>query len=124
MKETLKSLDFWGTTTSLLCALHCAVLPFILSFGLINTHSWMANPLFEIIVLTLTCIFVYFSIIRSYFQNRSTKTVLVVAIIGLFLVIIHHILPYYNTLVVVIGGIMIAVSHILNLLHHRQIHST
>jgi len=118
MRDTLKSLDFWGTTTSLLCAIHCAFLPFLLSFGFINSQNWMANPFFELIILALTSLFVYFSIIRPYFHNRSSKTIVLIAVFGLFLVIIHHMLPFFNTLAVVIGGILIAISHILNL---RQI---
>lgn len=124
MRNTLKNLDFWGTTTSLLCAIHCAFLPFLLSFGLINSQNWMANPFFEFIILGLTSFFVYFSIIKPYFQKGSSKTIVLIALIGLFLVIIHHIVPFYQTLVVVIGGILIAVSHILNLKQIKHSHPT
>ena len=33
--------------TSLGCAVHCAAMPLLLSTGMLSSHSWIANPIFE-----------------------------------------------------------------------------
>lgn len=117
MKQLITNIDFWGSTTSILCAFHCAALPILLSFGIISTHSWMNQDIFEFIVIGLTFIFVYFSLLKPYLETRSNPKIVLTALAGLFLIGIHHFIAIIGTPIVVIGGLLIAWAHILN---HRQ----
>jgi len=75
----------------------------------------MTNPLLEVIILGLTAIFVFYSIIRPYLKNGQNPISFYLAITGICLVILHHFLPIKATLVIVLGGLLIAFSHIFKL---------
>lgn len=122
LKKSFRNMDLWGSTTSILCAIHCAILPFLLSSGFIGAHKYMSHPAVEFSVMGLTSIFVYFSILKPYFLKRSNFYPFIIASTGLFLVLIHHFLPFYNTFTVVLGGIMIALGHILNIFSTKHEH--
>jgi len=109
-------MDFWGFTTSFLCAIHCAALPLLFSLGIISSHTWMGHPLFELSMISLTTIFVYSSLIKGFFKNKVNKFSFIVSIIGLLLILLHSIVPAHNTLIVVIGGILVALAHIANII--------
>ena len=115
MSKGGRKLDILGTTTSLLCAVHCALLPIILSWGLIGTHSIMSHPAVEITVMTATAIFVCFSIWIPYMKYRHNLVPFGLSLLGFILVLTHHMFTDYTTLIVVIGGIMIAAAHLTNL---------
>jgi hypothetical protein len=113
--KAAKNMDVWGTTTSLLCAIHCAALPLLLSLGFISRNSWLVHPLFEIIILGMTAVFVYFSIVKKYLRDKEDIRPVLMAIIGAMLVVLHHFLPLNGTFLVVSGGSMIALAHVANL---------
>jgi len=115
MKDTIRNIDFWGTTTSLLCAIHCAILPVILSYGYIKASSFMSHPLFEGAILSITAILVFFSIILPYLKYRHNPISFYMALAGITMVILHHILPSHTTFIIVLGGVLIATSHLFNL---------
>lgn len=120
MKTANKNVDIMGTTTSLACAVHCAAMPLLLSSGAVSSHSWIANPLFEISILAITAYFIYNSIIKGYFKGKSNRLVLGIACSGLFLILTHHLFSSAGTVVIILGGILVAVSHILNLKSHQH----
>jgi len=120
MKEYLGNMDFWGSTASIACAIHCAMLPVLFSFGVMGSHHWFANPWVEIIMLAITSWFIYQSLIKGYLSGSSSKTVFSLAIVGLVLLVMHYFLGDYGTLVVVFGGIMVASAHLINLKSHKH----
>lgn len=114
MKKLYKSLDFWGGTSSFLCAIHCAILPFLISLGLFHNETWLANPVLELCMIILTIYFVYNSLIKGYFKGKVSKFTFFTAVFGLFLVIVHHFAGAYSTAVVAFGGFTIAAAHFVN----------
>jgi len=114
MKKMYKSLDFWGGTSSFLCAVHCAALPLLISIGLFQSETWLAHPVFELSMIILTIFFVYNSLFKGYFKGRVSKLTFYTAIFGLFLVVIHHFMGSYSTIVVAFGGFTIAAAHFVN----------
>lgn len=122
LKKPFKNIDLWGSTTSLLCAIHCAALPLLLSSGFIGAHTYLSHPLVEFSVLSLTAIFVYFSIIKPFLQSRENLFPFTIATVGLFMVLVHHFLSDYSTLTVVIGGILIALGHIIKMIGYKHGH--
>ena len=120
MKEIISNIDFWGATTSLLCAIHCAALPVLFSMGVIGSHHWMAHPLFEGIVIALTFIFVYKSIIKQYLTERNNGAALIMALGGFSLIAIHHLFTQYATPIVVTGGLLLAIAHFYNITHNHS----
>jgi len=116
MKELIKNLDFWGGASSLLCGIHCAILPLLISIGLFQTDSLFAHPLFEISMIILSIFFVYNSLFKGYFKGKVSKITLLTAVFGLFLVLSHYFVGNYSTIVIAFGGFTIATAHFLNLM--------
>lgn len=76
-----KNLDLIGFSASFLCAIHCALVPFIVSFGALSILSFMTHPLIEPVVLTLSFIIAISSLIPSYLRHhRSFLPVLLLAV--------------------------------------------
>lgn len=115
MRNTLKSLDFWGGTSSLLCAIHCALLPILISVGLLQTQTWLSHPFFEITMILLTIFFVYNSLFKGYYRGQVNKKTFYTALFGLILVAIHHFTGNYSSIIIATGGLTIAFAHFLNL---------
>ncbi|MBT8232774.1 MAG: MerC domain-containing protein [Saprospiraceae bacterium] len=114
MKKLIKSMDFWGGTSSFLCAIHCAILPILISLGLLQSQSWLSYPIFEIIMIGITIYFVYNSLIKGYMQGLVTKATFYTAIFGLFLVCIHHFMGGFSSIIIAAGGFTIAAAHFVN----------
>lgn len=120
----MRNMDVWGSTTSILCAIHCALLPLLLSSGFIGAHTLMSHPAVEFCIMGLTSVFVYYSIVRPYFQNKLNSIPFTLATTGLVFVLIHHFIPHYSTFIVVIGGLLIAAGHLVNLFGAKHSHNS
>ncbi len=120
MKQIVGNVDVLGTATSGLCAVHCALMPFLLSAGIISNNSWFSRPEFELVVLILTSIFVYFSFVKPYRAGALMSSwSLYLALTGLLLVLAHHFVPFGHV-IVVFGGVMIAIAHINQYLRNHK----
>ena len=115
MIKATKNLDIWGTTTSMLCAVHCALFPILLSIGLIGSNSWLMHPFFEVSILGLTAIFIYFSIVKEYIRTKSDVRPVFLAFLGAFFILLHHFISMNSAILVVSGGLLIALAHLVNL---------
>lgn len=113
--KAFKNMDMWGTTTSLLCAIHCALLPILLSMGMISAHSWMSSIWLEVIVIGFTLIFVYNSIIKKHLATGNNKIPFAIACLGLGLICIHHLVPMGKAVIMTLGGVLVATAHIVNM---------
>ena len=104
--------------TSLGCAVHCAAMPLLLSTGMLSSHSWIANPIFEVAILAITALFIYNSIIKGYLKGQSSKVPFVIACVGLLLILTHHFFSAAGTIIIIIGGLLVASAHVINLKQH------
>ena len=92
--EFLAKADRIGIGASVLCAIHCAIAPFLLimlpAFGKIWAH-----PLSHILVAMLVVPLAAFSIRRGYLTHQK-RWVLVTAYIGIFVVLTGAALPAFS----------------------------
>jgi len=116
------NIDRLGTSTSLLCAIHCAVLPLFISLGYVNVASWLSNPLLELVILGFTGYFLYKSIIKNYLETKANPSSFYLAITGILLIILHYLVPTNNTIWIVLGGLCLAASHFIKLLTVNKAH--
>ena len=115
----IKNMDIWGSATSGLCAVHCALLPILLSIGTISSDCWMNSVLFEVIFIGFTLVFVGFSIVLPFLRHGNNKGPFLLAVSGLFLIVFHHSLMN-GPLLVSLGGICVAAGHLWNLKFHNR----
>lgn len=103
-------------TASLLCAIHCAIVPMLITTLPLIGLGFLANPLIEwsMIILAL-CIGVY-AIGLSYVRTHHRPLPMLLLILGFMIIIIGHLFVsgWHEALVVPAGGLLIATAHFFN----------
>ncbi|WP_214073709.1 MerC domain-containing protein [Mucilaginibacter sp. dw_454] len=109
-------LDRIGMTASTLCAIHCAIVPLLLTFLPLIGLGFLANPWFEWGMIILALLLGVSSIFMSYFRTHHRALPLLLLLTGFSLVIGGHIYlkGWIEAIIVPLGGLTIAVAHFVN----------
>ena len=114
-KSTSK-LDNIGMTASVLCAVHCAIVPLLLTslplFGL----GFLANPWVEWSMIIFALGVGFYVIGSSYFNIHRKLLPMCLLIVGFLIIIGGHlfITSWREAIIVPIGGLLIATAHFFN----------
>ena len=117
MAANFKSIDLdkLGMTVSILCAIHCLAMPFLLIAGIIGSLSWLNHPFIEWGLIILTLAIAGKSLIYSYRWKHQSITPLLLASVGALLLIISRIeIGVPEHFITALGGSILAISHYLN----------
>ncbi len=121
-------LDRFGATGSLLCAVHCAVLPLLLALApSLGLSVWLGDGWAWAIVLFVTLLGL-FSLLVGYRRHRIWHALgllvpgLALLWFGLLYAPLHHsIAPH--AVIMTLGGTLVGVAHLVNLrLNHGHVH--
>ena len=107
--------DTAGFFTSMLCAIHCSLVPVLISMGMLSTTTWLHNHLIDWVVIGFGIIIATYSLIGDYIKRHRNISPLFIAILGfifLFVGMIEH--HGWMLLFSVLGGLMVASSHLYN----------
>lgn len=121
------NLDSLGFSASLICALHCALVPlFITSLPLLGLE-FLANPAVEgTMILTGLAIGIT-SLAHGYLHHHRNFAALVILVAGFAIIAAGHLtaLEAYESLVTPLGAGIVAFSHFVNwrLCNHDQKHA-
>lgn len=106
-------LDVMGFSASFLCAVHCMLMPLVLSFGLVGL-SWLESPLVEWTFILSTLVLASWSLLGSL-PDHNNKRPLIIAAIGFAIIMGVHLLEHLvGHFVAAIGGTLIAYAHYVN----------
>ncbi|UYC10663.1 MerC domain-containing protein [Xanthomonas sp. CFBP 8445] len=122
------TLDRLGATGSLLCAVHCAVLPLALAvLPSLGLAMWLGEGVERSLVLFVTCLGL-FSLVLGYRRHRAWQALglLVLGLLalwaGLLVPALHHAVAPHAA-IMTFGGTLVGLAHLLNLrLNHGHIH--
>lgn len=119
--------DRVGATASLLCAVHCVLLPFVLALLPLIGLEFLAGHLFERIFVACAAALACASLIMGYRRHRNPRALylmvpgIALLVFGIAIDLDVHVV--IHTVSVVIGGVLLASAHITNLVlthrHHR-----
>jgi hypothetical protein len=119
--------DRVGATASLLCAVHCALLPFVLALLPLIGLEFLAGHAFERIFVTCAAALAGASLIVAYRRHRRPQALFLMVpgiallLFGIAINLDVHVL--LHTASVVTGGLLLASAHVTNLvLAHRHDH--
>ncbi|MEM6698669.1 MAG: MerC domain-containing protein [Bacteroidota bacterium] len=117
--------DFIGFGASLLCALHCMLLPIVFSLGIFTGVHWLINPFGEWIFIGISIGIAAWSLLQSYFKKHQNIRPLLIAGLGLLglLLVQARVISYPHSLMAVGGG-LIAYAHFYNWQLSRQLETT
>ena len=116
--------DRVGATASLLCAVHCALLPFVLALLPLIGLEFLAGHAFERIFVACAAVLASASILTAYRRHRKPHALFLMVpgiallLSGVAVDIGAHVT--LHTVAVVCGGVLVASAHATNLvLAHR-----
>jgi len=121
-------LDRIGATGSLVCAVHCALLPLLLALlPSLGLASWLGEG-FELGFVLFASLFGLAILAWSYRRHRTLRALalLVPGLAGLWAGILiaplhHALLPH--ALIMTLGGTLVGLAHLANLrLNHGHVH--
>ena len=109
--------DFFGFFASLLCAIHCSLLPFVMTIGMLGGLSWLAEPWVEVTFIVLSVVLATMSLYPSYKKQHQNNKALKIAGVGFSLLFISRLVGHGNSIevvTIVVGGLLIAFAHVVN----------
>jgi len=114
-------LDNIGMTASVLCAIHCAVVPLIITSLPLLGLGFLSNPWFEWGMITFALIIGVCAIGITYIRRRHSLLPMFLLIGGFMIIIAGHmfITSWHEAIIVPIGGLLIAAAHFANYKYSR-----
>ena len=119
--------DRVGATASLLCAVHCVLLPFVLALLPLIGLGFLAGHTFERVFVACAAVLASASIVTAYRRHGRPHALylmvpgIVLLVSGIAINLDAHVV--IHTVSVVCGGLLVATAHITNLVlahrHHR-----
>lgn len=125
----IQKLDLIGFSASTICAIHCAIMPFIIVSLPLLGLEFIANPIIEFIILGLSLVIGLFTLRAGYFEHHGKLTPALLFVLGMSIVISGHFLfhdhanveeagehfdEYLFFIIAPIGAMMIAYAHFIN----------
>lgn len=109
---TRNRLDFFGACLSIMCLVHCTLLPFLPL--LLGALPWLANEKMHLCLLVLITPIALFSLYRGHLRHGQKKVV-VLGGAGLFLLLMGPLAgEALEKVVTVIGSILLCGAHLQN----------
>ena len=116
----MKNVGMWA---SIVCAIHCTVVP-LLAILIPTTGVYLfINETFEFVLLAFSLLFNITNVCFGYRQHKSNKAVAVLAL-GLFVFVVGRLLHHHNhhigfqfdlfNMFMILGGILMALSSLMN----------
>ena len=121
-------LDRVGATGSLVCAVHCALLPLVIAaLPSLGVALWLGEG-FERVFVVFATLLGLFSVVWGYRRHRAVRALglllpgLAVLWLGVLYAPLHHALVPH-AIAMTLGGTLVGLAHLANLrLNHGHVH--
>ena len=109
--------DWVGFSASLLCALHCALLPVLLTLSAFGSLYFLEAPAFEYSFIFISFAIASFSLIQGYRKHHRRWNALSLAAIGFSCILMGQVFEgvLWEAILSAIGGSLVAIAHLVNL---------
>jgi len=111
----LRKADMLGIGVGLICAVHCALLPVVLSTGILSGISWADHVVMDVLFLIASLVIGLYALVKSYRMYNHSIIPIVIASVG-FMIIGYTIFLHDHTqlLLPASGGVLLAIAHYYN----------
>lgn len=115
-------LDFVGFSASLLCALHCVALPFLLSLAPLTSLQFLNNPWVEYTIILVSFFIASYALVHGYRKHHQKPIALVIVLAGFILIGTGHLLQveWHETILTSCGAAVVAIAHFVNWTQIKQ----
>lgn len=116
--DTSARLDKVGATASLVCAIHCAVMPILVTLLPLVGLSFLANQWAEWVLVGCSAVLGVSSLCLGYREHKSRRALAVLSG-GIALLVLGRIMEQshggvWGVVIVVLGGVTVASAHFVN----------
>ena len=108
------NLDTLGISTSVICAVHCAVLPLFLSSLPVFGFEMLHNKLFEYSMIVCAGLIGCLALYHGYKKHHHKKLPLIIFIGGFLFLVLKEIFISFELLLLIPAATLIISAHILN----------
>lgn len=112
-------LDQTGIAASIACAIHCAALPLVATLLPLVGLTFLANPLVEISMLSLSLCVGLLALFTAYRLHQQMLPILIL-LAGFLLIGVGHFIPHQEAILIPTGGLLIAAAHFFNIKAHKK----
>jgi hypothetical protein len=110
-----RRLDHLGIGLSLLCALHCAFLPLVLSSLPLIGIGFLTTPYWEAGMISASFLVACYSLVNGYKRTKNKKPLIVLTIGFLLILGAKSIVSEeQESVLMVAGGLLVAIAHFVN----------
>ena len=117
-EKITKGLDNFGALASWACAVHCLVLPFLVGVLPLIGLSFLLSETTEKFLIGVSVILAVFSLLPSYYMHHGKLRSIFLALAGLSLIIVTHLLFedsfLLKAILLITGAVLITAAHMLN----------
>jgi len=116
MKIKNQTIDLIALTSSLICAIHCASIPILLSFSTLSSLHFLGNHYVEWVFISFGVVFVFISLWPSFKKIHHKIKPLVYAAIGFGFIALGRLdlNELWEVINTVLGAVIVSVAHYLN----------
>ncbi len=116
-------LDFVGFSASMLCAVHCAALPFLLSLAPLAGLQFLNDPWIEYVIILTSFFIASYALLHGYRRHHKKPLALIIVTVGFLLILIGHLLDdeWIEIILTSCGGATIAIAHLINWKYMKQV---
>ncbi len=117
-------LDHLGMTASTVCAVHCALMPVIITFLPLLGLTFLSNIWIELSMLSISLIVGSVSLVTSYFKVHKNIIPLLYFLLGFAFILVGHFSQndVIEPVLLPIGGIVFVVAHFINYKKNKAQH--
>ncbi|MEE1943790.1 MerC domain-containing protein [Pedobacter sp. KR3-3] len=106
--------DKVGMSASAACAIHCALLPIVLTLLPIVGLEFLANPMIELSMIVLSLALACIALSSAYQKHRRVLP-FVILMLGFCFIALGHLIEGLESYLIPLGGLLIAIAHFINL---------
>lgn len=107
--------DTLGITTTIICAIHCAVLPLMLTSLPLFGKNLIDNLFFEYLMIALAAVIGLYSLTHGFKKHHHAKTPIIIFGFGILMLILKQVFHDNQLLFLIPGVISIIAAHMLNI---------
>jgi hypothetical protein len=110
------NLDALGFSASAICAVHCLLMPFVITLLPVIGLSFLAHPAFESSLIVSGLIIGAFSLSHGYLKHHHNLLPILTLSLGFGIIAVGHLeqVEDFESFIVSFGASLVAASHVLN----------
>lgn len=112
--------DALGIAASVACAIHCAVLPLLMSSLPILGINIINNVFFEYVMILLAAAIGIYSLMHGFKKHHHQYTPIIIFSIGIVLLLLKQAIDSYRIVLLIPAVMLIICAHVINYLNCRK----